>query len=82
MYRMLGLSRLFPHSPRFDRYNMTFLDENELAEIDSVVGAFMLVRTAAIRRAGLLDVVGAAGGVNGVLTRAKVLPCAWWPLSG
>lgn len=55
IYRMVGLSRLFPQSPRFGRYNMTFLDVDELAEVDSVVGAFMMVRTAAIRKVGLLD---------------------------
>ncbi len=55
VYRMLGLSRLFPRSPRFARYNMTFLDEDELAEVDSVVGAFMMVRVAALRGVGLLD---------------------------
>lgn len=55
LYRMLGLSRLFPRSRRFGRYNMTFLDVDELAEVDSVVGAFMLVRTAAIEQVGLLD---------------------------
>jgi hypothetical protein len=54
-YRMIGLSRLFPRSPRFGRYNMTFLDEDETAEVDSVVGAFMLVRTEAIAQAGLMD---------------------------
>lgn len=55
VYRMLGLSRLFPRSRRFARYNMTYLDEDELAEVDSVVGAFMLVRAAALRGVGLLD---------------------------
>lgn len=54
-YRMVGLSRLFPHSPRFARYNMTFLDENQMADVDSVVGAFMLVRTDAVEQVGLLD---------------------------
>jgi hypothetical protein len=54
-YRMVGLSRLFPKSRRFGRYNMTFLDEDETAEVDSVVGAFMLVRTEAITEAGLMD---------------------------
>ena len=54
-YRMLGLSRLFPHSRRFGRYNMTFLDENTVADVDSVVGAFMMVRTAAITNVGMLD---------------------------
>lgn len=54
-YRMAGLSRLFPRSPRFARYNMTYLDEHELAEVDSVVGAFMMVRGEALRAVGLLD---------------------------
>jgi GT2 family glycosyltransferase len=49
------LSKIFPHSRRFGRYNMTYLDENQPAEIDSVVGAFMLVRREAILQAGLLD---------------------------
>lgn len=54
-YRMLGLSRLFPSSPRFGRYNMTYLPEDQLAEVDSVVGAFMLVRDEAIFQIGLMD---------------------------
>ena len=54
-YRFSGLSRLFPRSPRFGRYNMTFLDPDQSAEVDSVVGAFMLVRAQAIEQAGLLD---------------------------
>jgi GT2 family glycosyltransferase len=54
-YRMVGLSKLFPGSPLFGRYNMTFSDPNELIEVDSVVGAFMMVRREAIAQAGLLD---------------------------
>lgn len=54
-YRMLGLSRLFPKSKRFGRYNMTYLDEDLVADVDSVVGAFMMVRTAALSEVGLLD---------------------------
>jgi GT2 family glycosyltransferase len=54
-YRMLGLSRILPRSERFGRYNMTYLDENEVADVDSVVGAFMMVRTNAITGVGLLD---------------------------
>lgn len=55
LYRMTGLSRLFPRSRRFGRYNLTYLDENETAEVDSVVGAFMLVRAETIQEVGLLD---------------------------
>ncbi len=54
-YRMLGLSKLFPRSSRFARYNMTYLDPNQLTEVDSVVGAFMMVRAKAIQQAGLMD---------------------------
>ena len=55
LYRMMGLSKLFPESRRFGRYNLTYLDPNELTEVDSVVGAFMLVRAEAIHQVGLLD---------------------------
>ena len=54
-YRMLGLSTLFPKSKIFGRYNLTYLPIDQLAEVDSVVGAFMLVRTTAIQQVGLLD---------------------------
>jgi GT2 family glycosyltransferase len=55
LYRMTGLSRLFPRSRRFGRYNLTYLDPDEITEVDSVVGAAMLVRTSVIREVGLLD---------------------------
>ena len=54
-YRMLGLSKLFPKSRRFGRYNLTYLDVNQMYEVDSVCGAFMLVRAEAISQAGILD---------------------------
>jgi GT2 family glycosyltransferase len=54
-YRMIGLSKLFPRHPRFARYNLTYLDPDKTAEVDSVVGAFMMVRREAIADAGLLD---------------------------
>ncbi len=55
LWRMTGLSKLFPKSKRFGRYNMTYLDEHLETEVDCVVGAFMLVRREAIDRVGLLD---------------------------
>jgi len=54
-YRLTGLSRLFPRSRRFGRYNLTYLDPDQAAEVDSVVGAFMLVRAEAIAQVGLMD---------------------------
>ncbi|CAG0977456.1 N-acetylglucosaminyl-diphospho-decaprenol L-rhamnosyltransferase [Anaerolineae bacterium] len=55
LYHFLGLGKLFPNSPRFARYNMSFLDPDVEAEVDSVVGAFMIVRREAVEQAGLLD---------------------------
>jgi GT2 family glycosyltransferase len=54
-WKLTGLARLFPHNPRFTGYNLTHLDEDKVTEVDSVMGAFMLARLAAIDAAGLLD---------------------------
>jgi hypothetical protein len=55
LYHFAGLSKLFPTSPRFARYNMTFASPDEEIEVDSVVGAYMQVRKEAIQAVGLLD---------------------------
>jgi len=54
-YRMTGLSTIFPKSERFGKYNLTYLDENENYEVDSIVGAFMFVRSETIKQVGLLN---------------------------
>ena len=54
-YRLIGLSKLFPHSPRYNRYNLGYLDPDQPAQVDAVVGAFMMMRRAALEQAGLLD---------------------------
>lgn len=55
LYRFAGLAKLFPNSPRFARYNMTFADPDTELEVDSVVGAYMQVRREALADIGLLD---------------------------
>jgi O-antigen biosynthesis protein len=47
-YRISGLSRLFPRSPVFGRYNMTFLPIDEIAEVDALSGSCMMVRRDAL----------------------------------
>ncbi len=54
-YRMLGLTRLFPRSPRFGRYNLTYLDTDVETDVDSVVGACMFLRSSVVKEVGLLD---------------------------
>ncbi len=54
-YRLSGLARLFPRSPRFAQYNLDYLDANEVAEVDAVAGSFMLIRGPVLDAVGLLD---------------------------
>jgi len=54
-YRLVGLSKRYPKSPKYNRYNLGYLDPDEVAEVDSVVGAFMWIRREALDQAGLLD---------------------------
>ncbi len=42
-YRLAGLSRIFPKSKRFGRYNLTYLDPDALSEVDAVSGSFMFM---------------------------------------
>lgn len=60
LWRILGLSKRFPKSKVFGQYNLTFLDENEVAEVDALSGSVMMVRAAAVlppypNAAGLFD---------------------------
>ncbi len=43
-YRMVGLSKIFPKSKIFGKYNLTYLDENSTYEVDAICGAFMFMR--------------------------------------
>ena len=77
-YKLIGLSKLFPKSPRFGRYNLTYLDPDQLTEVDSVNGAFMLVRAQAIEQAGLLDEAFFFGGED--LDWAYRIKAAGWKI--
>lgn len=54
-YKIFGLSWLFPKSRKFGQYHLGFLDKEETHEIEILPGAFMLLRKAALDKAGLLD---------------------------
>lgn len=54
-YHFSGLAKRYPDSPRFARYNLTFMDEQGTYPVDSVVGAFTLVRREALAQIGLMD---------------------------
>ncbi len=54
-YKIFGLSALFPHSKRFSKYHLGYLDENKTHKVDILAGAFMLLRKSVLDRIGLLD---------------------------
>ena len=54
-FRLTGLSFLFPRSRTVSSYNLTYLPEDQVAEVDSVMGAFLLIRSDVVDRIGLLD---------------------------
>ena len=54
-YRMTGLSKMFPNSSRFNKYNMSYLDDSKIYPVDCVVGAFMLMPRNVLDECGLLD---------------------------
>ncbi len=47
-YRMTGLSRIFPRSKTFGRYNLTFLSEHRTTTVDALSGSCMFLRNAAL----------------------------------
>lgn len=54
-YKIVGLTRLFPHSRRFAAYYMGHLDEDEVNEIEIMPGAFLMLSREAYGKVGGLD---------------------------
>ncbi|SHH34062.1 glycosyltransferase family 2 protein [Tepidibacter thalassicus] len=55
LFYMLKFDRLFPNNVKFGQYNLTYLNENEINEVDSLVGAFMIVPKKVISEVGMFD---------------------------
>jgi len=53
--KIIGLSKLFPKSKLFAKYNLTYLDENQSYEVDAVSGSFMFLRRDVYEKIGGLD---------------------------
>ncbi len=54
-YRLTGLSRLFPKSKTFARYNLTYQNPDVVREVDAVSGSFMMIIRKAMNEVGMLD---------------------------
>ena len=55
MTKIIGLSKLFPQSRLFGKYNLTYLDPDEISEVEAISGSFMMVRKSVVDSVGMLD---------------------------
>lgn len=55
LYKLSGLTALFPKSKIFARYYLGHLDENENQEVDILAGAFMLIKRTVLDKTGGFD---------------------------
>ena len=53
--KVIGLSKLFPKSKLFAKYNLTYLPENESYEVDAVSGSFMMLSREAYKKTNGFD---------------------------
>jgi GT2 family glycosyltransferase len=54
-YQTVGLSKLFPKSARFGRYNMGHVPESDVHEMDAGTAACLMLRASALDRVGFFD---------------------------
>ncbi|MBF0430839.1 MAG: glycosyltransferase [Fibrobacteria bacterium] len=54
-FRLLGLSRLFPKSKLYAQYNLTYLDDDIIHEVDAVSGSFLCIPNTTFRKVNGFD---------------------------
>jgi len=55
LYKLFGLSKLFPLSGLFSRYHLGHLNERETNEVDVLAGAFMMIKKEVLDKTGGFD---------------------------
>ncbi len=55
LFKLSGLTRLFPRSRTFGKYYLGHLDPDRIHDVDVLTGAFMLIRHKVLEETGLLD---------------------------
>jgi GT2 family glycosyltransferase len=53
--RVFGLARLFPKSKLFGGYNLTWIDDDETSQVESLAGSFMFFRTSVLKELNGFD---------------------------
>ncbi|HNX20851.1 MAG TPA: glycosyltransferase [Bacteroidales bacterium] len=54
-YKIFGLSKLFPNSKKFGSYHLTYLDHDQIHEVEVLSGAYMMLRKTVLDQIGYLD---------------------------
>ncbi|MGV3657075.1 MAG: glycosyltransferase family 2 protein, partial [Chitinophagaceae bacterium] len=57
LFKLFGLSRMFPHSKTFSRYHLGHLSPHQNHEVDVLAGAFMMIRKDVLDHVGGFDEV-------------------------
>jgi GT2 family glycosyltransferase len=55
LFKLFGLSQLFPKSKLFSRYHLGHLDKEESHEVDVLAGAYLMVRHEVLQTVGSFD---------------------------
>ncbi len=55
LFKLFGLSRLFPHSKTFSKYHLGNLDKDRDHEVDVLAGAFMMIKKEVLDTTGSFD---------------------------
>jgi len=55
LYKLFGLSRIFPRSKQFSKYHLGHLDNNETHQVDVLAGAFIMVKKEVLDKTGGFD---------------------------
>ena len=55
LFKLSGLSKVFPRSKTFGRYHLGHLDEHKDHEVDVLAGAFMMIRKSVLEKTGGFD---------------------------
>lgn len=55
LYYFLGIDRIFPQSKRFGAYRQTFVKEDDVSDVDSISGAYMMIEKAFFEEIGGFD---------------------------
>lgn len=55
LFKIFGLSKLFPRSATFSKYHLGHLDENKNNEVDVLAGAFMMIKKEVLDKIGGFD---------------------------